>query len=77
MTTAGRRSEPVTVEAFDTFVEVQADTALFELVEGVIVMMTNPALPRIGSAALAMAVFPAAITSSRGSMPKTPIAIAT
>jgi len=42
MTTAVRRPEPVTVEAFDRFVEAQADTALFELVEGVIVMMTNP-----------------------------------
>ena len=42
MTTAVRRPEPVTIEAFDTFVEAQADTALFELVEGVIVMMTNP-----------------------------------
>ena len=37
-----RRPEPVTVEAFDRFVEAQADTALFELVEGVIVMMSNP-----------------------------------
>jgi len=42
MTTAMRRPEPVTVEAFDRFVEAQADTALFELVEGVIVMMSNP-----------------------------------
>jgi Uma2 family endonuclease len=42
MPTALRRPEPVTVEAFDAFVEAQADTALFELVEGVIVMMTNP-----------------------------------
>jgi Uma2 family endonuclease len=42
MTTAIRRPEPVTIEAFDRFVEAQADTALFELVEGVIVMMTNP-----------------------------------
>ena len=42
MTTALRRAEPVTIEAFDTFVGAQADTALFELVEGVIVMMTNP-----------------------------------
>jgi Uma2 family endonuclease len=42
MTTALRRREPVTIEAFDTFVEAQADTALFELVEGVIVMMTSP-----------------------------------
>ena len=42
MTTALRRPEPVTVEAFDRFVEAQADTALFELVEGAIVMMSNP-----------------------------------
>jgi Uma2 family endonuclease len=42
MPTALRRSEPVTIEAFDAFVEAQADTALFELVEGDIVMMTNP-----------------------------------
>jgi Uma2 family endonuclease len=42
MTTALRRPEPVTIEAFDKFVEEQADPALFELVEGVIVMMTNP-----------------------------------
>jgi Uma2 family endonuclease len=42
MTNAVRRSEPVTIQAFDRFVEAQADAALFELVEGVIVMMTNP-----------------------------------
>jgi Uma2 family endonuclease len=42
MPTALRRTEPVTIEAFDIFVEAQADTTLFELVEGVIVMMTNP-----------------------------------
>ena len=42
MTTALRRAEPVTVEGFDAFVGAQGDTALFELVEGVIVMMTNP-----------------------------------
>lgn len=42
MLTALRRPEPVTIDAFDAFVEAQADTALFELVEGVIVMMTNP-----------------------------------
>jgi Uma2 family endonuclease len=40
--TALRHSEPVTIGAFDTFVAAQADTTLFELVEGVIVMMTNP-----------------------------------
>jgi Uma2 family endonuclease len=42
MTTALRRQEPVTIEAFDRFVEAQADPALFELVEGVIAMMTSP-----------------------------------
>jgi Uma2 family endonuclease len=42
MTTALRRQEPMTIEAFDRFLEGQADTDLFELVEGVIVMMTNP-----------------------------------
>ena len=33
MTPAVRRPEPVTIEAFDRFVDAQADTALFELVE--------------------------------------------
>ncbi len=42
MITALRHTEPMTVEGFDAFVAAQADTALFELVEGVIVMMTNP-----------------------------------
>ena len=42
MMTALRHPEPVTIDAFDTFVAAQADTTLFELVEGVIVMMTNP-----------------------------------
>jgi Uma2 family endonuclease len=42
MPTALRQPEPVTIEAFDSFVVAQADAALFELVEGVIVMMTNP-----------------------------------
>ncbi|MFZ1102298.1 MAG: Uma2 family endonuclease [Hyphomicrobiaceae bacterium] len=42
MTTALRRQEPVIIEAFDKFIEAQADPTLFELVEGVIVMMTNP-----------------------------------
>jgi Uma2 family endonuclease len=42
MTIAVRRPDPVTIEGFDAFVEAQADSALFELVEGVIVMMTNP-----------------------------------
>ena len=42
MPTALRRTEPLTIEAFDTFVDAQADIALFELVEGGIVMMTNP-----------------------------------
>lgn len=42
MPTALRRPEPVTIEAFDGFVAAQADATLFELVDGVIVMMTNP-----------------------------------
>ena len=42
MPTALRRTDPVTIEAFDPFVEAQADTSQFELVAGVIVMMTNP-----------------------------------
>jgi Uma2 family endonuclease len=42
MPTALRRSEPMTVEAFNRFVETQADTALLELVEGVIVVMSSP-----------------------------------
>ena len=33
---------PKTIAAFDVFVEAQADTTQFELVEGVIVMMANP-----------------------------------
>lgn len=33
---------PVSIAAFDAFVDAQADTALFELVEGAIVMMANP-----------------------------------
>lgn len=42
MATALRRPAPVTIEAFDAFVEAQADITLFELVDGRIVMMTNP-----------------------------------
>lgn len=42
MPTALRKPGPVTIEGFDAFVEAQADLALFELVGGVIVMMTNP-----------------------------------
>ena len=42
MPTALRRPESVTIEAFDGFLAAQADATLFELVEGVIVMMTNP-----------------------------------
>jgi Uma2 family endonuclease len=42
MPTALRHPEPVTIEAFDCFVAAQADATRFELVEGVIVMMTNP-----------------------------------
>jgi len=40
--TAPRHPEPVSIGAFDTFLAAQADTTLFELVEGIIVMMTNP-----------------------------------
>ncbi len=42
MPTALRQSPPTTIDAFDAFVEAQADTTQFELVEGVIVMMANP-----------------------------------
>ena len=42
MTTAVHQYTPVTVDAFDLFVEAQADAASFELVDGVIVMMANP-----------------------------------
>ena len=41
------------------------------------VMIVKPAAPRIGSAAAAIAVLPAAMTSSSVSIPKTPMAIAT
>ena len=37
-----RRREPMTIEVFDAFVEEQADDRAFELIEGEIVMMTNP-----------------------------------
>ena len=40
--TALRQPIPVTIAGFDAFVEAQADTAQFELVDGVIVMMANP-----------------------------------
>ena len=40
--TALRHPTPVTIAGFDAFVEAQADTAQFELVDGVIVMMANP-----------------------------------
>ena len=46
MSSARRQPEPVTIEAFVAFVafvEMQQDDAcLYELVEGVIVMMSNP-----------------------------------
>ncbi len=42
MPTALRHPEPVTIEGFDAFIDAQADTADFELIEGVIFMMTNP-----------------------------------
>ena len=37
-----RHPEPVTIEAFDAFIEAQADATLYELVDGAIVMMSNP-----------------------------------
>ena len=42
MATALRRADPILIDAFDAFVEAQADSAQFELVEGVIVTMSNP-----------------------------------
>ena len=42
MPTALRHPDPVTIETFDAFVEQQADTAMFELVDGVIVMLPDP-----------------------------------
>jgi len=42
MSTLGRMNDPVTIAAFDVFVENQADDAVYELVDGQIVMMTNP-----------------------------------
>lgn len=42
MSTLARKLEPVTIADFDIFVETQADNAVYELVDGKIVMMTNP-----------------------------------
>lgn len=43
MATASKRPEPVTIEAFDAFVDTKGeDSRLYELVDGVIVMMSNP-----------------------------------
>lgn len=43
MATALKQPEPMTIEAFDAFVESKGDDArLYELVDGVIVMMSNP-----------------------------------
>jgi Uma2 family endonuclease len=42
MAIALRQPELVTIEAFDAFVETQADDQTFELVAGGIVMMSNP-----------------------------------
>ena len=43
MATALKLPEPVTIEAFDAWVETKGDDArLYELVDGVIVMMSNP-----------------------------------
>lgn len=45
MSSALRRPSPVTIEDFDALVAAQVDTAEFELVDGVIVMMANPSEP--------------------------------
>jgi len=42
MSTLARQKDPVTIAAFDVFVEKQADDVVYELVDGQIVMMTNP-----------------------------------
>ncbi len=42
MPTALRQPDRVTVEEFDTFVAAQADLNVYELVDGVITMMSNP-----------------------------------
>lgn len=43
MATAPKQPEPVTIEAFDAFVETKGDDGrLYELVDGVIVMLSNP-----------------------------------
>lgn len=42
MPTALRQQKPMTIEDFDAFVAAQADTAVFELVDGDVVMMSNP-----------------------------------
>lgn len=42
MSTLAQKLNPVTIADFDVFVENQADDAVYELVDGVIVMMTNP-----------------------------------
>lgn len=42
MSTLAQKLIPVTIADFDVFVEKQADEAVYELVDGQIVMMTNP-----------------------------------
>ena len=42
MATAPRKPDPVTITAFDAFIEAKTDGPEYELVEGVIVMMSNP-----------------------------------
>ncbi|MEQ1695792.1 MAG: Uma2 family endonuclease [Hyphomicrobiaceae bacterium] len=42
MSTLAQKLVPVTIAEFDVFVENQADDAVYELVDGQIVMMTNP-----------------------------------
>ncbi len=44
MPTALRLPDPVTVEEFDTFVAAQAGLDVYELVDGVIIMMSNPTI---------------------------------
>jgi Uma2 family endonuclease len=42
MATALKKPEPMTIEAFDAFVDTQPEVCSYELVDGVIVMMSNP-----------------------------------
>ncbi len=42
MPIALRQNATMTIEAFDAFVAAQADTVMFELVDGDLVIMSNP-----------------------------------